>query len=86
MEEARLETLKELFEIRRNDILNLVLWRYNPQAKDYVQIQKFLSSVMSNNKFNTIMDAIMNVDDFRQFYKIVEEAASPLEEMDAVPA
>ncbi|MEM7531298.1 MAG: hypothetical protein AAF639_03905 [Chloroflexota bacterium] len=73
-------------ESRREDILNLILWRYNPPAQEYLQVQKFLASIMTDRKFKTIIDAIMNVENFSQFYEIVENASLSPNEMEAVPA
>ncbi|MEM7532782.1 MAG: hypothetical protein AAF639_11445 [Chloroflexota bacterium] len=86
IEEAREEGLNVAREARRQDILKLTLWRYNPHAKDYLQLQTFLTSIMADTKLKDIFDAIMDIEDFKQFYQFVEEIAQPASEMDAVAA
>ncbi|MEM7534871.1 MAG: hypothetical protein AAF639_22025 [Chloroflexota bacterium] len=84
-EEAQIsrEDARKMRESRRQDILSLILWRYDPKAKDYMQLQKFLSSIMADTKLKEIFDAIMNIEDFKQFYQVVKEAAQPANEMEA---
>ncbi|MEM7535645.1 MAG: hypothetical protein AAF639_25940 [Chloroflexota bacterium] len=84
--EGRLEGRKEERESRRQDILKLILWRYKPYAEDYLKIQTFLSSIMADTKLKDIFDAIMNIEDFQQFYQFVEESAQSTSELEAVAA
>ena len=90
IEEAREEVRQEMIlkerESRRQDMLKLILWRYEPPAIEYLQLQTVLSSIMADTKLKDIFDAIMNMDDFKQFYQFVEEVAQPVGEMEAVAA
>ena len=86
LEEAHEEGRKEERESRRQDMLKLILWRYEPPATEYLQLQTILSSIMADTKLKDIFDAIMNMDDFKQFYQFVEEVAQPAHEMEAIVA
>lgn len=61
-------------EVRRQDILNQAAIRYEPSMREGLRLQKCLSVIADDEKFSGIFEAIVQVQDFEQFYTIVEAA------------
>ena len=61
-------------EVRRQDILNQAAIRYEPSMREGLRLQKCLSVIADDEKFSGIFEAIVQVQDFEQFYTIVESA------------
>ena len=62
-------------EVRRQDILSQVAIRYDPSMREGLRLQKCLSAIADDEAFRGIFEAIVQVQDFDQFYTIVEEVA-----------
>jgi len=63
-------------EIRRQDILNQAAIRYDLSMREGLRLQKCLSTISDDEKFSGIFEAVVQIQDFEQFYTVVEDVAS----------
>lgn len=60
-------------EERRQSILELLLLRYDPSAKDYLDVQDTLSSIWSSEILTDIFKITASADDFATFSRTLEK-------------
>ena len=76
VEEAREEGRQEEREARRQNILHMVVVRYDPSVTQHLRLKDLLSTITEDKKFTAVCEAIISIEDFQQFYKTVEDIST----------